>query len=133
MFSALGKSGLKIQRHMSPASTRGPWTMKFIFSQLRLSTVSFFFFLERVKYVYELALLCAWGSSVWSGTEPILLSAVGRHPNPTGKDHTLRPLISLSLSFSSFRCVFQHSSPPCILPVISTDLSSTHQNRQMSV
>lgn len=56
-------------------------------------------FSERLMYVYG---FCAWGSSVWSGTEPILLSAFGRHPNPTGKDHTLRPLISLSLSFSFF-------------------------------
>lgn len=40
MFSVLGKSGLKILRHTSPASTKGPWTMKFIFSQLHLSTVS---------------------------------------------------------------------------------------------
>uniref|UniRef100_A0A3Q1H6Y6 VWFA domain-containing protein n=1 Tax=Anabas testudineus TaxID=64144 RepID=A0A3Q1H6Y6_ANATE len=43
-------------------------------------------FSERLMYVYG---FCAWGSSVWSGTEPILLSAFGRHPNPTGKDHTL--------------------------------------------
>lgn len=41
MFSVLGKSGLRILRHTSPASTKGPWTMKFIFSQLHLSTVSF--------------------------------------------------------------------------------------------
>uniref|UniRef100_A0AAQ6IUA9 VWFA domain-containing protein n=1 Tax=Anabas testudineus TaxID=64144 RepID=A0AAQ6IUA9_ANATE len=39
-------------------------------------------FSERLMYVYG---FCAWGSSVWSGTEPILLSAFGRHPNPTVK------------------------------------------------
>lgn len=56
----------------------------------------------------------------WPGTEPILLSAFGRHPNPTGKDHTLRPLISLSLSFSFSRCVFQRSSPPSLPPTLYT-------------
>lgn len=113
MFSALGKRGLRILRHMSPASTKGPWTMKFIFSQLHLSTVSFLKALN--------VCMCAWGSSVWPGIEPILLCAFGCHPNTTGKDHTLRRLTSLSLSFSFSRCVFQRSprpptltlTPPC--------------------
>lgn len=41
MLAVPGKSGLRIPRHTSPASTRGPWTMKFIFSLLHPSTVSF--------------------------------------------------------------------------------------------
>lgn len=40
MFSVLGRCGLRILRHTSPASTKGPWTMKFTFSQPRLSAVS---------------------------------------------------------------------------------------------
>lgn len=36
MLSVLEKSGLRILKHMSPASTKGPWTMKFIYSQLHL-------------------------------------------------------------------------------------------------
>lgn len=88
---------------------------------------------------FSLAFLCTCASSVWSGTEPILLSVFGCHPNPIGKDHTLRPLISLSLSFSFSHCVFQHSSQPSLLPhilpflLISTDLSSRHVDRQTSV
>lgn len=76
MFSALGRNGRRIQRHMSPASTRGPWTMKFIFSQLHLSTVSFVkgshmcmcvCFLEHedfnVVWHWAYPALCRWTSS----------------------------------------------------------------------
>lgn len=83
--------------------------------------------------------MCTCASSVWSGTEPILLSVFGCHPNPIGKDHTFRPLISPSLSFSFSHCVFQHSSQPSLLPrilpylLIFPDLSSRHEDRQTSV
>lgn len=61
----------------------------------------------------------------------------------TGKDHTLRPLISLSLipllfplclsALISTHPTSLPSLPPYVLPAISTDLSNTHQDRQMSV
>lgn len=79
MFSALGRSGPRIQRHMSPVSTRGPWTMKFILSQLHLSTVSF---VKGSHVCMCVGFFGAWGFSMWSGTRPILLSAFGCHPNP---------------------------------------------------
>lgn len=53
MFSVLGKSGLRILRHTSPASTKGPWTMKFIFSQLHISTVSLLSGWDMCMSVYE--------------------------------------------------------------------------------
>ena len=66
--------------------------------------------------VYVCISVGAWRSSVWPGTGPILLSAVGRHPNPTSKDHTLRPLISLSLSFAFFPAAYfsDHPLPPSL-------------------
>lgn len=143
MFSVLGRCGLRILRRTSPASTKGPWTMKFTFSQPRLSTVRCFLFC--FLSVCMGTHFCAWGSSVWPGTGPILLDSFGRHPNTTGNDHTLRRLTSLSLSLSISRCVFQRlplprpsplpsAYPPfSALPVICTDLSSRHQDRQTSV
>lgn len=118
MFSVLGKIGLRILRHMSQASTRGPWTMKFIFLQLHLSTVSF------LKDLNMCALFCTWGSSVWSGTEPILFSALDVIPNLLAKIrlsglwyHPLYPSPFPAVCFSS------HPHPPsCPVYFLSSPL-----------
>lgn len=51
-----------------------------------------------------------------SGTKPFLLSDFGCYPNPTGRDRTLRLLISLQ-SFTSSQCVC--SSPPPSPPLFA--------------
>lgn len=122
-FSVLAKNGLKIQRHMSPASIRGPWIMKCIYSQLHLSTVS-------VQHLYWKVLY----------TAVPLFTAFGRHPNVTGNNHACMSQIPLSLSLFFSCCVLQCTTPlspfsffPCIHPVISSDLSNRLQDWSMSV
>lgn len=116
MLSVLGRCGLRILRRTSPASIKGPWTMKFTFSQPRLSTVSCFVFSLFLRVcVHAHTLLCVSLFSVaWHRSYP-----AGRHPNTTGNDHTLRRLTSLSLSFSISRCVFQRLPLPRPSPLLS--------------
>lgn len=123
MLSAPGQSGRRIRRRTSPASTREPWTMTFTFSPLRLSAVS----LESDAYTH---LQCGLARSLSCS---LALDVI---PNPTGRDHTLRTLISLSLSVCVSPAVSFSSDPlslsprpPCTLPVISADLYNRHRHR----
>lgn len=53
MFLVSGRTGSRIRRPTSPASTKGRWTMTFTFSQHRLSTVSLCFVHDYVSIPEE--------------------------------------------------------------------------------
>ncbi len=135
MFSVLGKSGVRILRHMSPASTKGPWTMKFIFSQLHLSTVSLLKGSNMCMCAHFSVRECLQCGLALSPSCSLPLDII---PTLLAKITLSGLLISLSLSFSFSHCVFQRSSPPSLPPALYTscyltDLSNRHQDRQTSV
>lgn len=96
MFSVSVRTGSRIRRRMSPASTKGRWTTTFTFSQRRPSAVSFSFVL-----VFEMTGVHVHPRGSLSFSRPF----------GAGLDHTLWPLISLFLSFSCSHCVFSAIIP----------------------